>query len=109
MDLVDDRGSSQGATAWVLGVTVSYIVLGGVGFRQRMSTEIAALLVAVGLGLSGVTLALALDGPALVVGWSAEAVILAWGDSPPALRERPSPEEAAVVRLTRALSSASVR
>ena len=76
--LVDDRGSSQGATSWVLGVTVSYIVLGGVGFRQRMSTEIAALLVAVGVGLSGVTLALALDGPALVVGWSAEAVILAW-------------------------------
>ena len=76
--LVDDRGSSQGATAWVLGVTLSYIVLGSFGFRQRMSTEIAALLVAVGVGLSGVTLALALDGPALVVGWSAEAVILAW-------------------------------
>ncbi|MET0560549.1 MAG: DUF2339 domain-containing protein [Gaiellaceae bacterium] len=76
--LVDDRGSSQGATAWVLGVTVSYIVLGSVGFRGRMSTEIAALLVAVGVGLSGVTLALALDGPALVAGWSAEAVILAW-------------------------------
>lgn len=76
--LVDDRGSSQGATAWVLGVTVSYIVLGSVGFRRRMSTEIAALLVAVGVGLSGVTLALALDGPALVAGWSAEAVILAW-------------------------------
>ncbi len=76
--LVDDRGSSQGATAWVLGVTLSYIVLGSVGFRRRMSTEIAALLVAVGVGLSGVTLALALDGPALVAGWSAEAVILAW-------------------------------
>jgi uncharacterized membrane protein len=43
-----------------------------------MSSEIAALLVAVGVGLSGVTLALALDGPALVAGWSAEAVILAW-------------------------------
>ena len=76
--LVDERGSSQGATAWVLGVTVAHIVLGGFGFRQRMSGEIAALLVAVGVGLSGVTLALALDGPALVAGWSAEAVILAW-------------------------------
>ena len=76
--LVDDRGSSEGATAWVLGVTVAYIALGSVGFRQRMSTEIAALLVAVGVGLSGVTVALALDGPALVAGWSAEAVILAW-------------------------------
>lgn len=76
--LVDDRGTAEGATAWVLGVTVAYIALGGFGFRQRMSTEIAALLVAVGVGLSGVTLALALDGPALVAGWSAEAVILAW-------------------------------
>ena len=43
-----------------------------------MSSEIATLLVAVGLGLSGVTLALALDGPALVAAWSAEAAILAW-------------------------------
>jgi hypothetical protein len=43
-----------------------------------MSSEIAALLVAIGVGLSGVTLALALDGPALVVGWSAEGVILTW-------------------------------
>jgi uncharacterized membrane protein len=43
-----------------------------------MSAEIAALLVAIGVALTGVTLALALDGPALVVGWSAEAVILTW-------------------------------
>jgi uncharacterized membrane protein len=76
--LVDDRGSADGATAWVLALTVAHIALGGFGFRQRMSGEIAALLVAVGLGLSGVTLALALDGPALVVGWAAEAVILTW-------------------------------
>jgi uncharacterized membrane protein len=76
--LVDDSGSSNGATAWVLGLTVAHIVLGGLSFRERMSNEIAALLVAVGIGLSGVTLALALDGPALVVGWSAEAAILAW-------------------------------
>jgi uncharacterized membrane protein len=76
--LIDERGTSTGGTAWVLGLTVAHIVLGGFGFRQRMSSEIAALLVAVGLGLSGVTLALALDGPALVVGWSAEAAILAW-------------------------------
>jgi uncharacterized membrane protein len=62
----------------VLALTVAHIVLGGFGFRQRMSSEIATLLVAVGLALSGVTLALALDGPALVAGWSAEAVILAW-------------------------------
>jgi uncharacterized membrane protein len=76
--LIDDEGTSTGGTAWVLGLTVAHIVLGGFGFRQRMSSEIAALLVAVGLGLSGVTLALGLDGPALVVGWSAEAAILAW-------------------------------
>jgi uncharacterized membrane protein len=76
--LVDDRGSADGATAWILALTVVHIVLGGFGFRQRMSGEIAALLVAVGLGLSGVTLALALDGPALVAGWAAEAVILTW-------------------------------
>jgi uncharacterized membrane protein len=76
--LIDDGESSTGGTAWVLGLTVAHILLGGFGFRQRMSAEIAALLVAVGLGLSGVTLALALDGPALVAGWSAEAAILAW-------------------------------
>ena len=76
--LIDDQGSSTGGTAWVLALTFAHIVLGGFGFRQRMSSEIAALLIAVGVGLSGVTLALALDGPALVVGWSAEAAILAW-------------------------------
>jgi Predicted membrane protein (DUF2339) len=76
--LIDERGSSTGGTAWVLALTVAHVLLGGFGFRQRMSSEIAALLVAVGVGLSGVTVALALDGPALVVGWSAEAAILAW-------------------------------
>lgn len=76
--LIDEQGSSTGGTAWVLGLTAAHIALGAFGFRQRMSREIASLLVAVGLGLSGVTLALALDGPALVAGWSAEAAILAW-------------------------------
>lgn len=76
--LIDDRGSSAGVTAWVLAFTVAHIALGAFGFRQRMSAEIAGLLVAIGVGLSGITLALALDGPALVVGWSAEAVILTW-------------------------------
>ena len=76
--LIHDRGSDDGATGWILAVTFAYILLGAFGFRQRMSGEIAALLVAIGVALSGVTLALALDGPALVVGWSAEAVILAW-------------------------------
>ena len=76
--LIEDRGSLQGVTAWVLALTVAHILLGAFGFRQRMSAEIAGLLVAIGVGLSGITLALALDGPVLVVGWSAEAVILAW-------------------------------
>jgi uncharacterized membrane protein len=76
--LIDDHGSSTGVTAWVLAFTVAHIALGAFGFRQRMSAEIAGLLVAIGVGLSGITLALALDGPALVVGWSAEAVILTW-------------------------------
>ena len=76
--LIDDRGSLTGVTAWVLALTVAHILLGAFGFRQRMSAEIAGLLVAIGVGLSGITLALALDGPVLVVGWSAEAVILAW-------------------------------
>jgi uncharacterized membrane protein len=76
--LIDDLGSDDGATSWILAVTVAYILLGAFGFRQRMSAEIAALLVAIGVALSGVTLALALGGPALVVGWSAEAVILTW-------------------------------
>jgi uncharacterized membrane protein len=76
--LINDRGSLSGVTAWVLGLTVAHVVFGAFGFRQRMSSEIAALLVAIGVGLSGVTLALALDGPALVVGWAAEAMILTW-------------------------------
>jgi uncharacterized membrane protein len=76
--LIDDRGSLTAVTAWVLALTVAHILLGAFGFRQRMSAEIASLLVAIGIGLSGITLALALDGPVLVVGWSAEAAILAW-------------------------------
>src|SRR5262245_20732207 len=76
--LIDDRGSLTGVTSWVLALTVAHIVLGGFGFRQRMSAEIAGLLVSIGIGLSGITLALALDGPVLVMGWSAEAAILAW-------------------------------
>ena len=43
-----------------------------------MSSEIAALIVAVGTALAALGLALAIDGPALVAGWSAEALVLAW-------------------------------
>jgi uncharacterized membrane protein len=76
--MLDNEGHEQGATAWVVAAAFAHIVLGGFGFRQRMSREIATAVVALGIGLSAVALGLALDGPALVVGWSAEAAILSW-------------------------------
>ncbi len=76
--MLSDRDHDQGATAWVVGAALVHVVLGGFGFQQRMSREIASLVIAVGIGLSAVALGLALDGPALVIGWSAEAAILAW-------------------------------
>jgi uncharacterized membrane protein len=76
--MLREQEHENGATAWVIGAAVVHIVLGGFGFRQRMSREIAALVVAVGIGLSAVAVGLALDGPALVLGWSAEAAVLAW-------------------------------
>lgn len=76
--MLSDLDHDQAATAWVVGAALIHVVLGGFGFQQRMSREIAALVIAVGIGLSAVALGLALDGPALVVGWSAEAAILAW-------------------------------
>jgi uncharacterized membrane protein len=76
--MLEDRDHGQAATAWVVGAALVHVLLGGFGFRQRMSREIAGLVVAVGIGLSAVALGLALDGPALVVGWSVEAAVLAW-------------------------------
>ena len=76
--MLDDAGHGQSATAWVVGAALGHLVLGGLGFRRRMSREIALLLLAVAIGLSAIALALALDGPALVVGWSVEAALLAW-------------------------------
>jgi uncharacterized membrane protein len=76
--MLHERGHGQGATAWVVGAALGHVLLGGFGFRERMSREIALLLVAVAIGLSGIALALALDGPALVVAWSVEAALLAW-------------------------------
>jgi uncharacterized membrane protein len=76
--MLNDSDHENAATAWVIGAAAVHVLLGGFGFRQRMSREIAAMVVAVGIGLSGVALGLALDGPALVIGWSAEAAVLAW-------------------------------
>ena len=76
--MLNDSDHENAATAWVIGAAAAHVLLGGFGFRQRMSREIAAMVVAVGIGLSGVALGLALDGPALVIGWSAEAAVLAW-------------------------------
>jgi uncharacterized membrane protein len=76
--VLHERHHADAATAWVVAVALVHVVLGVVGFRGRMSNEIGALLVAVGIGLSAIGLALALSGPALVLGWSVEAVVLAW-------------------------------
>ena len=76
--MLHDSDHENAATAWVIGAAAAHVLLGGFGFRQRMSREIAAMVVAVGIGLSGIALGLALDGPALVIGWSAEAAVLAW-------------------------------
>jgi uncharacterized membrane protein len=74
-----DRTDHGGlATAWVIGLAVIHIGFGAGGFRSRVSGEIAAVLIAVGTGLSAVGLSLALSGPALVAGWAVEAAVLAW-------------------------------
>jgi uncharacterized membrane protein len=76
--MLDDTGEGSAATAWVVALAVAHVGLGAAAFRSRISGEVATLLVAVGIGLSAVGLALALDGPALVAGWAVEAAVLAW-------------------------------
>ena len=73
-----DAGRPDAATAWVLALAAAHVAVGAGALRGRISREIGALLVALGVALSAVGLALALDGPGLVAGWSAEAVLLAW-------------------------------
>ena len=76
--MLTETNHDAAATAWVIAHAVAHIGLGAFGFRGRMSSEIGAALVAVGLGLSAIGLGLALSGPALVVGWTVEAMVLAW-------------------------------
>jgi uncharacterized membrane protein len=75
---LEQTDHGDGATAWVVGTAVAHVVLGSATIRGRISREIALLLLAVGIGLSAIGLALALDGPVLVAAWSVEAVLLAW-------------------------------
>jgi uncharacterized membrane protein len=76
--MLHDSDHENGATAWVIVAAAAHVLLGGFGFRQRMSREIAGVIAAVGIGLSAAALGLALDGPALVIGWCVEAAVLAW-------------------------------
>ena len=76
--MLHDSDHENGATAWVLVAAAAHVLLGGFGFRQRMSREIAGVIAAVGIGLSAAALGLALDGPALVIAWCVEAAVLAW-------------------------------
>jgi uncharacterized membrane protein len=76
--MLHDSDYENGATAWVVVAAAAHVLLGGFGFRQRMSREIAGVIAAVGIGLSAAALGLALDGPALVIGWCVEAAVLAW-------------------------------
>jgi uncharacterized membrane protein len=75
--MLHDR-HGDAAVAWVLAVAALHVALGAASLRGRISDEVAALLLAVGVGYSAIGLGLALSGPALVLGWSAEAALLAW-------------------------------
>ena len=77
--MLHSRGNHDGATAWVIGMSVAHLLLGVAIVRtRRVSREIGPLLIAVGSAIGAIALALALDGPALVAGWAAESVLLAW-------------------------------
>jgi uncharacterized membrane protein len=66
------------AIAWLLGVATTHILLGAVALRRAINREIGSMLIAAGLGLSGLAFADALDGPVLVVGWALQAAVLAY-------------------------------
>jgi uncharacterized membrane protein len=76
--VLHDLGRTVEATAWVLGLAAVHVALGFATMRGRISRQVGALMVALGIALSAIGLALALSGPALVSGWAVEAVLLAW-------------------------------
>jgi uncharacterized membrane protein len=88
--ILSDQGEKAGATVWVLALAAGHIVLGVGTMRGRISREVGALIVAIGVALSAVGFGLALSGPALVVGWAVHAALLAW------LARRAGDERAAV-------------
>src|SRR4029079_10541786 len=48
--MLDDTGHGDAAVAWVLLVALVHVALGAASFRGRISRELAALLLAVGIG-----------------------------------------------------------
>lgn len=75
---LEDAGHQNGAVAWLLGLALGHILLGGFALRREINKEIGLLLVALGLGLSAFGFAEALDGPVLVIGWAGQAAVLAY-------------------------------
>lgn len=73
-----EAGHPNAAVAWLLGLAASHILLGAFALRRAINREIGQLLLAAGLGLSGLAFADALDGPVLVIGWAMQAAALAY-------------------------------
>jgi uncharacterized membrane protein len=77
--LLDRTGHGDAATTWVIAMAGLHVALGALAaLRMRDGREIPLLLVACGVSLSAIGLALALDGPWLVAGWAVEGALLAW-------------------------------
>lgn len=77
--LLNDRGYSDAATAWVLAFAALHMAIGIASQRSaRVNSSLGAIMITLGLVYSAVGLALALDGAALVAGWSVEALALAF-------------------------------
>jgi uncharacterized membrane protein len=77
--VLHDSGMGHAATSWVIAMAIGHIGIGAaVAIRLDETPEVPLLLVACGVALSAIALALALDGPALVSGWAVEAVVLMW-------------------------------
>jgi uncharacterized membrane protein len=77
--VLHESGDTRAATAWVVAMAIGHVGLGtAVTLRLRETPEVPLLLVACGVALSAIALALTLNGPALVSGWAVEAIVLVW-------------------------------